>query len=186
VKIVNATSYSYTIEETNASSYKTSITVKKGAGTVSATNSKAISGKDVATDTSILYTNTGTDEKSEKSTYTSDNDEDTTRKNNEYENMDYNLRAKWRLYMFSRYGNNITIDRFGNVWKDGDIIDTIPSEKSTPDFLKETNESPNGSTVTDDETTSPKTADSSNLAFWLALAVICGSVLARKLRSRMK
>jgi TQXA domain-containing protein len=187
VKIVNATSYSYTIEETNASSYKTSIAVKKGTGTISATNSKLISGTNVKTDTSILYTNTGTDEPS----YISDDDDDDdyTSNNSEYENMDYNLRAKWRLYMFSRYGSGITIDRYGNVWEDGDIIDTIPSEKSTPDFLKETNESPDGSNTPDDGTTpdtSPKTADSSNLAFWLTLAVICGTVLARKCRSRMQ
>jgi TQXA domain-containing protein len=191
VKIANATSYSYTIEETNASAYKTSITVKKGAGTVSATNSKAISGKDVATDTSILYTNTGTNEPTRYPMFFRDDDDnsdddDDEEREREYENMDNDTKTIWEIYMESRYGDDITIDRYGYVWKDNNIVDTIPSKKGSPDFTKKTVKLTEGDTVPDDETTSPKTADSSNLAFWLGLAVICGLVLARKLRSRMK
>jgi TQXA domain-containing protein len=54
---IGGSSFTYNIEETGAADYETSIEIKKGQGTVSATNSKAVSGTNVTEDTVIKYTN---------------------------------------------------------------------------------------------------------------------------------
>jgi TQXA domain-containing protein/LPXTG-motif cell wall-anchored protein len=191
---ITDSSYSYSIEETNASDYDTSISVKTGLGTVSSTNPKLISGTNVTGDTSILYTNTALNEPTRYPMYFIDDDdsdddddkEEEEEREREYENMDEETKTIWEEYMESRYGDDITVDRYGYVWKDNNIVDTIPSKKGSPDFTKKTVKLTESNTVPSDETTpdtSPKTADSSNVLFWLglmAISVAGGAVILRR------
>jgi LPXTG-motif cell wall-anchored protein len=115
-----------------------------------------------------------------------DDKEEEEEREREYENMDEETKTIWEEYMESRYGDDITVDRYGYVWKDNNIVDTIPSKKGSPDFTKKTVKLTESNTVPSDETTpdtSPKTADSSNVLFWLglmAISVAGGAVILRR------
>jgi hypothetical protein len=177
LKILSPT-YSYTVEETGASAYKTTISVKQGDGTVSATNPKVVSGTNVMKNTLIQYTNT-------------DPNEVPFIKTNTVPPIITDVEEYKELleYIKDTYGP-VTIDYSGNIWKDGVIVDnmvyiintarpildtTVPSKaKVTPDTQSD------DVAVQDEEVVeeaSPKTADSSNLLFWLVIAVICAAVM---------
>lgn len=185
LKMADTTSFTYSIEETNASAYDTSISVVRGKGEVSATNPKVISGTNVTKDTIIRYTNTDTYESEHYPLYIDDDDDDGDDEDvpdNEYEKMDDEEKEEWREYMVSRYGT-VIIDRYGYVWKNGDVVDTIPSKNGTPDFSKMTVKQ--SDTVAEEPDKSPKTADSNNPLFWLGLAVICAAVTVALKRRKM-
>jgi TQXA domain-containing protein len=157
---IAGTSFDYSIEETNASAYKTSISVKKGKGTVSTTNSKLISGTNVTGDTAILYTNTGTNE----SSYDDDDDD------YYYDEDDY-VSENYKLVNTVPSKNSTT-----------DLLKE--TENPTGDGAEAADDS--GFLDVAAAMPSPKTADSSNLVLWFGLMAICVAAGVLILRRKIK
>jgi TQXA domain-containing protein len=184
------TSFDYSIEETNASAYSTSIEVKHGTGTVSSTNSKAVSGSNVTSDTLIQYTNTDPNEKTEvpvpiivkdkEENNLPDAEIELKDPNNnvvdkwtsdETEHISYVKPSTYTLYQTSaRRGFRssrpitFTVDRYGKIWRDGIAVDTIIVVNEPEEYDYDNDDNVTTTPSKETATPAPRSSDGTTVA----------------------